>query len=210
MRSRSAAFLTHHGENDDKDGFTVLRVAFAACPRLDAGRRRLSGAMGRFDRGDRRKSGSSAQDSNARRSNWKSGGKSGGKGGGRHKHGSGSRAAASASATASITEKSAATHLKERTGRSLEEWVQLVQETGPATRKERSEWLKTKHGLGTNFAAWIALSADATNGENGANGSHGANGRNGNGAAAGDAPCEDDAAVGDDASVEDAASGEID
>jgi hypothetical protein len=51
-------------------------------------------------------------------------------------------------------------HLRERTGRTLEEWVKLVQETGPATRKERAEWLKTKHGLGVNFAAWIALSAE--------------------------------------------------
>ncbi len=167
----------------------------------DAGRPRLSGEMGRFERGGRRRSGSPAQDTNARPSNWKSGGKSGGKGGGRHRHGSGSRGAASAGSTASITEKSAATHLKERTGRTLEEWVQLVQETGPATRKERSEWLKTKHGLGVNFAAWIALSADATNGANGANGSHGANGHNGNSAGNGEAGERD-------ASVEDAANGE--
>jgi len=164
--------------------------------------------MGRFDRGDRRKSSSSAQDSTGRRSNWKSGGKSSGKGGGRHRHGGGSRAAASANATASITEKSAAMHLKERTGRSLEEWVQLVQETGPSTRKERSEWLKSKHGLGVNFAAWIALSADAAAGGNGANGSHGANGRNGD-SAAGDAAGVDDGDLDDEASVEDAASGEI-
>jgi hypothetical protein len=46
--------------------------------------------------------------------------------------------------------------LKEKTGRSLEEWLALVKEEGPATEAERREWLKKKHGLGTNAAWWIA------------------------------------------------------
>ncbi|HZD92882.1 MAG TPA: DUF5655 domain-containing protein [Candidatus Sulfotelmatobacter sp.] len=46
--------------------------------------------------------------------------------------------------------------LKEKTGRSLEEWVKFVEKEGPAAEKERREWLKTKHGLGTNYAGWIA------------------------------------------------------
>jgi hypothetical protein len=46
--------------------------------------------------------------------------------------------------------------MKEKTGRSLEEWVALVKKDGPADEKKRREWLKTKHGLGTNYASWIA------------------------------------------------------
>ena len=43
--------------------------------------------------------------------------------------------------------------LKQKSGRSLEEWLKLVKQVGPATEKERREWLKTKQGLGTN-SAW--------------------------------------------------------
>lgn len=46
--------------------------------------------------------------------------------------------------------------MKKKTGRSLEEWLQLAQEKGPADEKQRREWLKKEHGLGTNYAAWIA------------------------------------------------------
>jgi hypothetical protein len=46
--------------------------------------------------------------------------------------------------------------LKEKTGRTLDEWLRLVEEEGPAGEKERREWLKTEHGLGTNSAWWIA------------------------------------------------------
>lgn len=46
--------------------------------------------------------------------------------------------------------------LKQKTGRSLEEWVKLVQKSGPATEKERRAWLKAEHGLGMNYAGWIA------------------------------------------------------
>jgi hypothetical protein len=46
--------------------------------------------------------------------------------------------------------------LKQKTGRSLEEWIRLVQKSGPATEKERRAWLKTEHGLGMNYAGWIA------------------------------------------------------
>jgi len=50
--------------------------------------------------------------------------------------------------------------LKEKTGRSLEEWLALVKRSGPKTEKERREWLKTEHGLGTNSAGWIAERAE--------------------------------------------------
>jgi Domain of unknown function (DUF5655)/Domain of unknown function (DUF4287) len=46
--------------------------------------------------------------------------------------------------------------LPAKTGRSLEEWLRLVQEQGPPAEKERREWLKKEHGLGTNSAWWIA------------------------------------------------------
>src|SRR5215510_810421 len=44
--------------------------------------------------------------------------------------------------------------LPEKTGRSLEEWISLVKKSGPKTEKERREWLKDKHKLGTNSAWW--------------------------------------------------------
>lgn len=46
--------------------------------------------------------------------------------------------------------------LRPKTGRSLEEWLALVKNEGPPTEKERREWLKEEHGLGTNAARWIA------------------------------------------------------
>ena len=45
--------------------------------------------------------------------------------------------------------------LKEKTGRSLDEWITLAQ-SGPADEKKRVAWLKEKHGLGTNYAGWIS------------------------------------------------------
>jgi hypothetical protein len=46
--------------------------------------------------------------------------------------------------------------LPEKTGRSLDEWIRLVQKVGPSSEKERRDWLKAHHGLGTNTAWWIA------------------------------------------------------
>jgi len=46
--------------------------------------------------------------------------------------------------------------LPQKTGRSLEEWIDLARKSGPPTEKERREWLKKEHKLGTNSAAWIA------------------------------------------------------
>jgi Domain of unknown function (DUF5655)/Domain of unknown function (DUF4287) len=46
--------------------------------------------------------------------------------------------------------------LKQKTGRTLKEWIELVQKKGPATEKERRAWLKAEHGLGMNYALWIA------------------------------------------------------
>ena len=46
--------------------------------------------------------------------------------------------------------------LKERTGRSLEEWITFVQKEGPQGEESQRHWLKIQHKLGTNAAWWIA------------------------------------------------------
>ena len=46
--------------------------------------------------------------------------------------------------------------LKEKTGRSLDEWVSYIKKKGPKDEKACREWLKTEHGLGTNSASWLA------------------------------------------------------
>jgi hypothetical protein len=46
--------------------------------------------------------------------------------------------------------------LKGKTGRSLEEWLALVKESGPADEKACRVWLKEQHGFGTNSAWWLA------------------------------------------------------
>jgi len=46
--------------------------------------------------------------------------------------------------------------LKQKTGRSVEEWLQLIKKSGPKDEKERRAWLKSEHGLGTNTAWWLA------------------------------------------------------
>jgi hypothetical protein len=55
--------------------------------------------------------------------------------------------------------------LKEKTGRSLQEWITLLKSRGPYGEKERREWLKKKHNLGTNSAAWIAERAEGKGSE---------------------------------------------
>src|SRR6267142_3524168 len=46
--------------------------------------------------------------------------------------------------------------LKQKTGRTLAEWLRLIQKEGPPTEQARRDWLKAKHGLGTNSAGWLA------------------------------------------------------
>jgi hypothetical protein len=53
--------------------------------------------------------------------------------------------------------------LKENTGRSLEDWLELLGNGAPPTEKERREWLKAEHGLGLNYASCIAEASVATN-----------------------------------------------
>lgn len=46
--------------------------------------------------------------------------------------------------------------MKQKTGRSVEEWIQLLDQHAPPGEKERRAWLKEKHGLGMNYALWLA------------------------------------------------------
>jgi hypothetical protein len=46
--------------------------------------------------------------------------------------------------------------LKQKSGRSLDEWLKLIKQEGPATEEERRDWLKSKFGLGTNSAWWLS------------------------------------------------------
>jgi hypothetical protein len=57
--------------------------------------------------------------------------------------------------------------LPQKTGRSLDEWLLLMAERGPETAKERTAWLKSEHGLGTNSARWIAETSLGTMEETG-------------------------------------------
>jgi hypothetical protein len=55
----------------------------------------------------------------------------------------------------SMTQKWVA-ELKQKTGRSLEEWLRLIKKSGPKDEKELRDWLKREHGMGTNTAGWMA------------------------------------------------------
>ena len=55
--------------------------------------------------------------------------------------------------------------LKQKTGRSLEEWLRLIKKSAPKDEKARRDWLKTEHGLGTNSAWWLAERAEGKGSE---------------------------------------------
>ena len=50
--------------------------------------------------------------------------------------------------------------LKQKTGRTLEEWQAHIVKSGPKDLAARREWLKTKYKVGTNTAWWLAERAD--------------------------------------------------
>ena len=50
--------------------------------------------------------------------------------------------------------------LKQKTGRSLDEWMAYLKKNGPKDEKERRAWLKEEHRLGTNTAWWLAERAE--------------------------------------------------
>ena len=49
--------------------------------------------------------------------------------------------------------------LKEKTGRTFDEWIAYIRRDGPDDEKECRQWLKIAHGLGTNTAWWLAEKA---------------------------------------------------
>src|SRR4029079_7485122 len=46
--------------------------------------------------------------------------------------------------------------LKQKTGRTLEEWLKLIKKEGPKDEQPRLGWLKTKCDLRTNTSWWLA------------------------------------------------------
>jgi len=55
--------------------------------------------------------------------------------------------------------------LPEKTGLSLDEWLDLTRKSGARTEQERRDWLKKEHKLGTNAATWIAGRLEGKNKE---------------------------------------------
>lgn len=54
-----------------------------------------------------------------------------------------------------------------KTGRSLDEWLTFIKKSGPESEKERREWLKAEHGLGSTSASWLAERSEGKGGEDG-------------------------------------------
>lgn len=46
-------------------------------------------------------------------------------------------------------------NLIERTGLSLEQWIERLHREGPSGEKAQAAWLKGAHGITTNYANWI-------------------------------------------------------
>ena len=57
-------------------------------------------------------------------------------------------------------------NLASRTGRSLDEWCDLVGRDGPGEKRARRDWLKTEHGVGGTTASLITDVADGEKPEN--------------------------------------------
>jgi hypothetical protein len=55
--------------------------------------------------------------------------------------------------------------LKDKTGRSLDEWMKHIKKAGPKTEAEQRDWLKTEYGLGTNTAWSLAQIANGKSDE---------------------------------------------
>lgn len=51
--------------------------------------------------------------------------------------------------------------LPAKTGRTFEQWLEVIRTEGPPDQKARSAWLKAEHGMGTNTASWLAERAGA-------------------------------------------------
>ncbi len=49
--------------------------------------------------------------------------------------------------------------LKDKTGRTVDEWMSHCRKNGPKDESACRQWLKDEHGLGTNIASWVAEKA---------------------------------------------------
>jgi hypothetical protein len=50
--------------------------------------------------------------------------------------------------------------LQDKSGRTLEQWLQFIEKNGPKEQKARAAWLKDKHKIGGNTASWLAERAN--------------------------------------------------
>lgn len=57
--------------------------------------------------------------------------------------------------------------LKQKTGRTLEEWLAHIKKAGPKDEHARRDWLKKEYGLGTNTCWWLAERAEGKGEESG-------------------------------------------
>jgi hypothetical protein len=57
-------------------------------------------------------------------------------------------------------EESSLAKLVERTGKNLDQWIEIVKRDGPSDEKDRRDWLKEVHGFTTNYCWWIAERAE--------------------------------------------------
>ncbi|MBV8070009.1 MAG: DUF4287 domain-containing protein [Acidobacteriaceae bacterium] len=53
---------------------------------------------------------------------------------------------------------------KEKTGKTFQQWVELAKKSGPPGAGAKRDWLKTEHGLTTNYAMFVAETAEGRGG----------------------------------------------
>lgn len=51
-------------------------------------------------------------------------------------------------------------NILERTGKTWEDWVEILRRDGPEGEAEQRAWLKSEHGFTTNYALWIVEEAN--------------------------------------------------
>jgi len=56
-------------------------------------------------------------------------------------------------------------NIVERTGKTLDEWAEIVLKQGPKTTKDRHAWLMQEHGFTTNYAWWVVERAEGDDGK---------------------------------------------
>lgn len=55
--------------------------------------------------------------------------------------------------------------LPKKTGRTLAQWTKLIAKEAPDGIRERAAWLKSEHGMGTNYAKFVAERASGKTSE---------------------------------------------